>query len=394
MEIYILTSKRNEFEESLRKISTKLTHKPTIIFHEPKDMAVKYYTTPNKYSQYRLNLTKVEIDDFKNNEWLLVANVYHQDRIVEKINNDWYKHIPSHYGIDYTKCEHCGKSQSNRILSHIFYNPQTKEWIQIGSTCIQKVDGDNYLTKFFIRLKNYVLDKGFGYCDDWGNECAFYGGLPNNSYKLCVHLAQILPIIAEYRKEVNGWRKTTYDNQNRRVGGSVDDIKDLYSKATIQANENLFNEVATFVKNLDGNSDFIQTIKKGFDAEYINLHESFIAFFAHKMWEDETKGKWTDKMANEGYAIDNKVSGLWTITNHYTYIGNGYFNYGQTMQRYTFTNEKGYNFQFDTQADIAKYLMSGTHNEIGSIYKFGATIKGYTEHNKIIHIGGRLSKVK
>jgi hypothetical protein len=112
------------------------------------------------------------------------------------------------------------------------------------------------------------------------------------------------------------------------------------------------------------------------------------------MWEDETKGKWTDKMANEGYAIDNKVSGIWTITNHYTYIGNGYFNYGQTMQRYTFTNEKGYNFQFDTQANIAKYLMSGTHNEIGSIYKFSATIKGYTEHNKIIHIGGRLSKVK
>jgi hypothetical protein len=257
------------------------------------------------------------------------------------------------------------------------------------------VDGDSYLTKFFISLKNYVLDKGLGYCDDWRNECTFYGGLPDNSYKQTYHLSVILPIIEEYRKEVNGWRKTQYNDQNRRVGGSTDDIKDMFgSTPHLQPNERLFNEVATFVKNLDGESDFVKTIKEGFEAEYICLHETFIAFFAHKMWEDATKGKWTDRMANEGYAIGEKVSGLWRLTNYYTYKGDGYYNFGQTMLCYHFTNESGYDFVFDTQADITKYLVSGTHNEIGATYKFGATIKGYTEHNKIIHIGGRLSKVK
>lgn len=395
MEIYILTNRTNEFKTAFNKLTKKLTNQPTIIFHEPKDMAVKYHYTPTKYHQETLNLTKVEIDNFQNNEWLLVANVYHQDKIVEKINNEWYKHIPSHYGVAYTKCEHCGKTQSNRVLSHIWYRPSTNEWLQIGSTCTQKVDGDAYLAKFFMQLKYYIQSNGIGYCSDWGNEGAFYGGLPNNEFKQTYHISMILPIIEEYRKEVNGWRKTTYDNQNRRVGGSTDDIKDMFgSTPHHQPNEQLFNEVATFVKNMDGESDFIKTIKEGFEAEYICLHETFIVFFAHKMWEDSTKESWRDRMVREGYGVGEKVSGLWKLTNYYTYKGDGYYNFGQTMLCYHFTNESGYDFVFDTQADIAKYLVSGTHNQEGATYKFGATIKRHTEHNKIIHIGGRLSKVK
>ena len=394
MEIYILTNKTNDFKTALNKIVKKLSNQPTIFFHDPKDEIVKYHYTPNKYYQKRINLTKVEITDFTNNEWLLVANVYHQDRIIEKINDTYYKHIPTHYGIDYTKCEHCGKSQSNRILSHIWYKPSTNEWLHIGSTCTQKVDGDAYIAKFFQRLKYYIQESGIGYCTDWGNEEQFYGGLPNNAYKECVHLAQLLPIVAEYRKQENGWRKTEYDDNGKRYGGSTDDILDMWHRATIQADETLYNEIATFVQNLDGEGDFIQTIKKGFEAEFVNLYEAFIPFFAHKMWEDSTKGSWKDQMANEGYGKGDKVSGLWQLTSYHTYIGKGYYDYGCRVHEYRFANEKGYLFELDTQGDLSKYLASGTHTEIGATYKFSATIKGHTEHHRVIHIGGRLSKVK
>ena len=133
MEFYISPDQRQTLEHKLNLMFKHLDHKPEVKIGNVEKVVS---TTIENYGWdgYNRRLTKieachVEIEDIRTSDWVLVATVDYRDRQILMGDARYFKNIPAQYGLEYSKCDHCGAEHRNRIASHILYNTSTNTWM-------------------------------------------------------------------------------------------------------------------------------------------------------------------------------------------------------------------------------------------------------------------------
>lgn len=310
MEVFIWPNQVEFFRHKVALMSKHLPRMPKIEFSEP-FWAKQYINTIDRDYEGRkvlnrtrnqIQVVKVTIEEIKSEGWILVADIRHKEGITGMVSSKYFSQIPKKFGLDYKVCDYCGKSHSNRTLSHIIYNENTGEWKQIGSTCVSKMFGNDYLNQFVIQM-NKVVDLAKGcYCgDDFDN---WLSSAPDHSWQIAYKVEDILPFVFEYRKQINSnWEKVYWDDNNERVPGTTDKLWDFYAsrKDEIKENPVLYCQVLDYVNNLES-SEFNDSIKDSFRDGYILWKEVFKVFFAVKMYEDSlTEGDWQEKTKDFEY---------------------------------------------------------------------------------------------
>lgn len=302
MTFYIIPSYKTSVEKAINKLIETLSVKPTVnysgvITKEITDEVIDHNV--KKSEKYFLDVIEITIDDLKLDDWVLVASVYHKEGIISKVSNEYFKFIPNKFGLNYTKCDHCGKVHSGRNESNIIYNPITNDWKQIGTACINKIFTDGkYLSRFMVKLIN-VIQKNGG-CSGSNYTTWIKSYKETNNIIQAVNINYLIPIITEYRKNHKQWVKTHYED-GYKVLGSTHHLKDMYyDNNEYTPDQNYNNKIFDFVKNLEAKTDFIADIKESFEAEYVNLYEISKVFFAVKMYEDQfDQADFKEILANE-----------------------------------------------------------------------------------------------
>lgn len=407
MNFYITPSNRKVVANKIEKITKYFVKKPVVTFSDVKDVEIVDVHILNdmcggkfsKYSRYTVPLIEVNIDYVVSNDWVLVATVYHRNNIITKVSDAYFKHIPAEFGLDYRKCDSCGKFHGSRTESHIVYNPIENKWMQIGTACVNKVLADGkYLSSFMVKLGHVIDMTGSCYCDDisFGSWCR---GCGSKLVRQAIHINQIIPVITEYRKEKPNWIKVTYmsDDWGRdvKVPGSTDHLSDMiYSDTTYEPDYEYNAKVFEFVKNLEPKSEFVEEIKKTFEAEYINVYEVAKVFFGVKMYEDSLiEDDFTPAVEKAGIVQGERYN----VTGHIAYTQfvdnyDEYSYYAAPWERLSYTeyyikDEKS-GLLFMTKSDtIKRYYVN---DEVG--YSFMATVSFPSVKKKIVYTRGRLAK--
>ena len=393
MTFYILPAYKTSVEKAINKLIATLSVKPTVNYS---DIITKEITDEvidhniKKSEKYFLDVIEITIDDLKLDDWVLVASVYHKEGIISKVSNEYFKFIPNQFGLNYTKCDHCGKVHSGRNESNIIYNPITNDWKQIGTACINKIFTDGkYLSRFMVKLIN-VIQKNGG-CSGSNYTTWVKSYKETNNIIQAVNINYLIPIITEYRKNHKQWVKTHYED-GYKVLGSTYHLKDMYyDNNEYTPDQKYNNKIFDFVKNLEAKTDFITDIKESFEAEYVNLYEISKVFFAVKMYEDQfDQADFKEILANKNIVKNDKI----TITGKIIesrFIDNDEDDYGWNPYSLSYTEyyikDETTGLTFMTKAsNIKKYNIGN------DTYKFVSTISGVSYKDNFIYLKGRLSK--
>ena len=393
MTFYILPAYKTSVENAINKLIATLSVKPTVNYS---DVITKEITDEvidhniKKSEKYFLDVIEITIDDLKLDDWVLVASVYHKEGIISKVSNEYFKFIPNKFGLNYTKCDHCGKVHSGRNESNIIYNPITNDWKQIGTACINKIFTDGkYLSRFMVKLIN-VIQKNGG-CSGSNYTTWVKSYKETNNIIQAVNINYLIPIITEYRKNHKHWVKTHYED-GYKVLGSTYHLKDMYyDNNEYTPDQKYNNKIFDFVKNLEAKTDFITDIKESFEAEYVNLYEISKVFFAVKMYEDQfDQADFKEILANNNIVKNDKI----TITGKIIesrFIDNDEDDYGWNPYSLSYTEyyikDETTGLTFMTKAsNIKKYNIGN------DTYKFVSTISGVSYKDNFIYLKGRLSK--
>ena len=393
MTFYILPAYKASVENAINKLIATLSVKPTVNYSEviTKEITDEVIDHNIKKSEkYFLDVIEITIDDLKLDDWVLVASVYHKEGIISKVSNEYFKFIPNKFGLNYTKCDHCGKVHSGRNESNIIYNPITNDWKQIGTACINKIFTDGkYLSRFMVKLVN-VIQKNGG-CSGSNYTTWVKSYKETNNIIQAVNINYLIPIITEYRKNHKQWVKTHYED-GYKVLGSTHHLKDMYyDNNEYTPDQNYNNTIFDFVKNLEAKTDFIADIKESFEAEYVNLYEISKVFFAVKMYEDQfDQADFKEILANKNIVKNDKI----TITGKIIesrFIDNEEDDYGWNPYSLSYTEyyikDETTGLTFMTKAsNIKKYNIGN------DTYKFVSTISGVSYKDNFIYLKGRLSK--
>jgi hypothetical protein len=165
MNFYILPANLKKVENRLNAMVKHFAVKPTITFSQPKpvDCTKHIIAYGGAYGhRYTIDLIEVNIDYVVANEWVLVASIYHNEGIMSKVSDEYFKNMPEEFGLNYTKCDYCGKSHMSRIESHVVYNPNTDKWMQVGTACVNKMLNDGkYLSSFIFKVNKVLISYAF-----------------------------------------------------------------------------------------------------------------------------------------------------------------------------------------------------------------------------------------
>lgn len=314
MTIYILPDKVDAFKKKLNRMISHLEIKPFVTYSEPTQHKITDLHIYNKgwdgrrKNVYFLDLIEVSIDGVCQDDWIMVATVFHQEGITQMINTELFKHKPAEFGSNYYKCDHCGRKESRRNTSHIIFNVKTNEWRQVGSTCVNKMfNNGKYLAEFTINLFN-CIEENFGCCAD--NLSSFWGRIPDHYYQQAISVKDLVHCVKDFREAGNTrWNKPEYEGGRKVANGTTTDLNDFYNTWIDNPKiDNVFYKaVAEFVKGLDDESEFNANIKKAFEAEYIARHEVYIPFFAVKMYL-ESLNPFDKQCEQQGIKVGEKVA--------------------------------------------------------------------------------------
>ena len=398
MNFYILPVNRKQVENKLNAMVKHFTVKPTIMFSEPKPIDCTRYIVEyggSYCNRYTLNLIEVNIDYVVANDWVLVATIYHRNGIVTKVSDEYFKNMPSEFGLNYTKCDYCGKSHISRTESHVVYNPNTNQWMQVGTACVNKMLNDGkYLSSFIYKVDKIIKVYDGCYSENLGVWC---GGKSINIFSQAVNINAIIPVVAEYRKTQQNWVKVCYEQTpygSEKVPGSTDHIAVMLRNISEYPIDEQYNKtIFDFVKNLEAKTDFVKEIKQAFEAEYINLYEVSKVFFAIKMYDDSMKvDTFTPAVQANGieYGVKYNVTGKIEYTQLVdNYDEDGYLPYwapAQYTEYYIRDTKSGLLFMVKSDT-IKKFYVN---DEIG--YSFIVNVGCVSNRKEIIYTKGRLSK--
>lgn len=282
IEFYLLPDMVDEFKKAFNRLTKRLTNPPIYEIGEvEKILTTKAFVFEGDVTWKKsfLNLQKVLITNIHMEGWDVVATIYHQENVIKMINKKLFKHIPPQFGLNYTHCDHCGRNESRRKISHIIH--KDGEWRQIGSACFNALfEQGKQLTKFATEIHEVICLVGC-YSGAEESDGAPYR-IPTHYHMEAIPIANAIECVANYRKNYPTWVKTTYIGRER-VGGTNDILQDEWSWSYGEFDK--FADIDKFVKELPEN-EFNDKIKEAFECGYIPKCEMFIAFFAHKMWED------------------------------------------------------------------------------------------------------------
>lgn len=410
MEFYISPDQRQNLEHKLNLMFKHLEHKPEVKISNTESVVKEtiYNYGVEGYSRQRTKIfaCHVEIEDIRTSDWVLVATVDYKLGSLLMGDARLFKNIPEQYGLKYTKCDHCGSEHKNRSESHILYNTVTDTWMQVGSTCINKmIDGGKYLNGLIVKLYN-VIDM-FGGCGD--EEWAAGGWRPSNKYMVsAVSFEDALTVCASFMKNVSDvWKKAERDEwSGRKIGeGTNDALMRYFGELTnpnnpdnnFEADHNLYETLKKYFDNIEyGEVNYekslTQKIKDAFENEYIELMEMFLAWFAITNYRNSLTAKDFESQIKEfgiergaEYNFYGKLEAVNTVEK-YDWRGEETY-----ALEYVFTDEKtGLRFSKEVSSTnaVEKYKQ-----EDGN-YKFTGTIKYIAYRKQMIGFGGRLKKTK
>lgn len=415
MEFYITPDKRFDCEKALTRMFKHFEVKPNIDYSSVQKVTkftIEQFKggSPGENGCYTkksiLDAIKVTIEDIQKGEWILVANVNYKDGIIELVNSKLFKQIPEGYGLKYTKCDYCGSTHRNRNLSHILYNTNTNTWMQVGSSCVNKmINGGKYLCNLMLKLTE-VFIFNLGGCDE---EMWFGGGwMPKDNYwKAAVDIDAAIQLAKNYREDVNPvWEKTEYDGHGERCKeGTTFKIKEYVQEHIndVKIDEDYFKKVATYVSTLQGGEDYDgqpnmnQKMINAFNDGILAVSEMFLAFFAQKGYEDSlTKDAFAQEVEAHGiikgekYMFSGKLLSVEKLEPDYEYY-NPYDWMNRTTYLFTLRDDAtGILFE----KEVANKSVMDAFKTGDDTYKFKGTVKYIAYKKQKVGFGGRLSKVK
>jgi hypothetical protein len=402
MNFYILPANLQKVQNKLNAMVKHFTVKPTVTFSQPKPVdctkhIIKYGEYNGIYSnRYTINLIEVNIDYVVANDWVLVASIHHDNGIVSKVSDEYFKHMPREFGLNYTKCDYCGKTHKSRLESHVVYNPNTDKWMQVGTACVNKMLNDGkYLSSFIYKVNKIIKEYDGCYSENLGVWC---GGKSINIFSQAFNINALIPVVFEYRKTQQNWVKVCYEQTpygSEKVPGSTDHIAVMLRNISEYPVDEQYNKtIFDFVKNLEAKTDFVKEIKQAFEAEYINLYEVSKVFFAIKMYDDSIKvDTFTPAVQANGieYGVKYNITGKIEYTQLVENCGDedGYLPYwapAQYTEYYIRDTKSGLLFMVKSDT-IKKFYVN---DEIG--YSFIVNVGCVSNRKEIIYTKGRLSK--
>lgn len=401
MNFYILPANLQKVQNKLNTMVKHFTVKPNITFSQPKPVdCTKHIIAYGEfagvyYNRYTVNLIEVNIDYVVANDWVLVASIHHDNGIVSKVSDEYFKHMPQEFGLNYTKCDYCGKTHKSRLESHVVYNPNTDKWMQVGTACVNKMLNDGkYLSSFIYKVNKIIKEYDGCYSENLGVWC---GGKSINIFSQAVNINVLIPVVVEYRKTQQNWVKVCYEQTpygSEKVPGSTDHIVAMLHNISEYPIDEQYNKtIFDFVKNLPETTTFVKEIKQAFEAEYINLYEVSKVFFAIKMYDDSVKvDTFTPAVKANGieYGVKYNVTGKIEYTQLVdNYDEDGYLPYWAPTQ-YTeyYIRDTKSGLLFMVKSDTIKKFY--VNDEIG--YSFIVNVGCVSNRKEIIYTKGRLSK--
>lgn len=398
MHFYIKAEDDMAVRSYVDKMSKHLTTPPNVIISEPRRELIKrsYACDGELYcDKYYMDVREVHIEELEMSDWVLVAEVYYRDKVMVKVSSKYYKDIPSQYGLDYNKCDYCGGTRE-RIESSILYNPKEDKWMQVGSTCVNKmIDNYKYLVKFMVELHKYLGNIGCGDGEDLGG-----WGYRMKTLHPAYKVSKALTCILEYQKEFGEtWRKSEYDRINRCwIGGTNKDLSYYITTKPFAEDEDLYNKVWNVIKQNEGGfaidswtgqqseeRDFDGKMYDAFKDEYVSDTELYLVWFAYNKYKESLTESFTKVVEKYGYVPDCKATIVAKLVE--TNVNRDY--YGMT---YEFWLEDANGIKI-TKTGSRQDLLEEFKQADGT-YKFVSPVKFVSEKKKYIGLGGRLSKAK
>ena len=409
MEFYISPDQRDAVERKINLMFKHVENKPKVTFGVV-EQVVKHTTYDYGYDGYETHKTKisairVEIEDITAGDWMLVATVDYQQGILTICDSKLFKDIPSQYGLTYMKCDHCGTVHRSRKESHILYNTKTSEWMQVGSTCVNKmINGGKYLNGLMLKLWNVV--KLFGGCDE--EEWSGGGWRPSKKYLFeGIQVKDAFECCLAYMEE-NGdvWQKAEWEN-GRKVVDSTNDYLMSWFKGDPtkrKQDDDLFNAVKDYFMAMERGEDdmydgpsLTQKIIDAFNNDFIALCELYVAWFSisnykkHLLtadFEELVKSKGVEK----GMKLD--ICGKLKAQNYISFADEDgyYFGIGQSYAFETIFEDQNTGLIFKKNVSqkevIAPFLCED------GLYRFNADVKYIALKGCYVGLSGRLRKQK
>ena len=394
MEIYILPDKVQPFMKKVERMVSHLEQKPTITVSEPFRQKIIQIVEINRgwdgrsRNSYYLDLVKIEIEDVCQDGWTIVASIFHKDGIVEMVDSSYFKYMPKHYGLNYVKCDYCGRVENRRSNSFVIHNPGTGEWKQVGSSCIDKMfNNGKYLANFAIQLYELV-SINFGCCGLDPIMCGKWSA-PDNYYKQAVSIEDMVHCVKDWREAGNTrWEKPKYGPRGKEAEGSTFYLTSFYDEWISQeqtVDKSFFTSVEDYVKGLDSEeSGFNHNIKKAFEAGFIAKHEVYIPFFAVKMYLESLQEPFVERAAKNGIVEGEKYHIVGRIIG--VELEEGF--YGDFWSIGIKDENTGYLF---IKESTSRNIFDKYTDDQG-IVRFTSTIGHINQRKELIKLSGRVSK--
>ena len=406
MQFYISPETKEQVEHKINLMFKHCAEQPKVTFN-PVEQVIKqtvydYGMEGHSRKLTKINAIKVEIDDIKAADWSLVATVDY--KLGQVLVNDisMFKSIPSKYGIEYTKCDHCGCNHGNRSAAHILFNKVTGEWMQVGSTCINKmVDGGKYLNNLIIKLSNVISMFGGCYDEEWESG----GWRPSNRYMFAgVKMTDAMAVCQSYMDNVsNVWTKSSYAN-GRKVGdGTNDFLMAYYDK--VDAEGAITDEVSQLFENVKSYYDTIpygeveyeptltQKIKDAFKNEYIIFSEMYIPWFAIETYKKSiSAANFDEKLNTLGIEKGSDFNFCGDLVSSSLVEVEDFRGFGSHYEHECIFKDDATGILFEKS--IANMDVVEKMKQADGKYKFTATVKYIAYKKQHVGFGGRLKKTK
>jgi hypothetical protein len=408
MEFYISPDQREKVEKKINLMLKKFEHKPSVTFSDVQQVVktevidfgedgVQRYST-------KINAIKVTIDDVSLGEWTLVATVDYRSDMLIICNKKMFKNIPEQYGLKYKKCDHCGSVHEYRIESHILYNNVTSEWMQVGSSCVNKVvNGGKYLNGFIIKL--YDAIKFYGGCDDMGWSSGYWR--PSKRYMMeGIHVKDAFECCLSYMEEKGDvWQKAVWDGRDKICDSTNTFLMKWFNKdeKNRKSDDALFESVKAYFLGMEREETdeyteptLTQQIIDAFENDFIALCELYVAWFAISIYKKHLESAdyenlLKSKGIEKGMRID--ICGALLAKNlvEDDYAEGSY--YGRPIFYYEVSFEdKNTGLVFKKNVSNTDVIEKFKCED--GLYRFNADVKYLALRNCYVGLGGRLRKQK
>lgn len=335
------------------------------------------------------------------NGWKFIATIDHSNEhgnIIRKISDE--VEIPDEYRTCEPRCEHCN-SKRHRKDTYIVYNEETKEFKQVGSSCLCDFTGGysaelaaSYIAMFDELIEGEAPSKGFRFGSYWSvNELLRY------AIEIIGHLGYVATSGWEYGMiptKADVINSITYDtNRGRLLRSDIDRIENYRETYHPDYNSeelnNSANEIINYVKNVDDNSDYLHNLKVIAESEYISSKNigycvSMVSYYRKQMniiEERRVRNEAHAKEVAESNYIGSEGQKL-VISNvaSYEVVTSWETQYGIT-HRYKIVDTNGNIIMWDTSSRIygaSDQQMDGTFRNLISI---SGTVKKLSEFNGV-----------